>query len=59
MIAGETIDMNEFPLRCLYIGLFMRMFLACHITCHICDETLPAAPPKYILLLYASVLGRV
>lgn len=40
--------MNEFPLRGLCIGLFMRVFLACHITCHICDETLPAAPSKYI-----------
>lgn len=44
--------MNEFPLRCLCVGFFMRVFLACHITCHIGDETLPAAPSKYISLLF-------
>lgn len=32
----------------------MRVFLTCHIACHIYDETLPPAPPKYISLLFVK-----
>lgn len=46
--------MKEFPLRCLFIGLFMKVLLTCHTACHICDESLPPASPKYISLLFVK-----
>lgn len=46
--------MKEFPLRCLFIGLFMKVLRTCHSACHICDESLPPASPKYISLLFVK-----